>query len=599
MLLIKQIPVGKNLALRIVALSVLYYGCGSANQPVASTQSVRQSEAYQWQGVYAGAGITCGILERDLKCWGRTGRRMRDIPGHSLQQLSFGRNHACAINGGVVNCWGCMEGGEMGGSDDQCWGEGGGDGVYFPPLVNPHGVASGDSHSCVLDDIGVKCLGYNGDGETTVAQLDHPTALAAGMFFTCAIDSKGVQCWGKNTYGQLDAPLALDHPTVIAAGRDHACAIQDGQATCWGDNRYRQSTPPHLRNARALALGNTFSCALDDSGVQCWGKGAPSQIYAQPTAIAASYGFDDSDEHLCVLDGTQINCSGLGLDGDTLVPRPIVNPVEVFAGNEQNCVLEAAGTVYCWGANPKNMLDFPIFSNLKQLKFGSNHVCSLDDQGVQCFGYVKDIEPPTLTNPASIELGYERFMCGLDDHGVSCWGNNASGDYPQIDVPEDIKSPRSLSVGDHHACVIDGQEVRCWGSNNYGQLNTPEPEAGIPLMIESGYNTSCAIMRAAVGDPRGEYLYCWGRSTRETIDTIGEPPSLLLNPTAVALGNYYGCALDDYGLNCWGDEAIVTRIPKLKNPRKVSAGYGHVCAIDDEGVKCWGRGSHGENKAPI
>jgi hypothetical protein len=94
--------------------------------------------------------------------------------------------------------------------------------------------------------------------------------------------------------------------------------------------------------------------------------------------------------------------------------------------------------------------------------------------------------------------------------------------------------------------------------------------------VSAGEFYACAI------DDSG--VQCWGHVE----DGRGKVPALQ-NPRQLSAGDVHACALDDNGVQCWGDEKYdVVKVPSLKHPRQVSAGGNQTCAIDDEGVHCWG-----------
>ncbi|MEP7084264.1 MAG: hypothetical protein ABI854_05960, partial [Betaproteobacteria bacterium] len=177
--------------------------------------------------------------------------------------------------------------------------------------ANTARITAGEAHACELVDGGVRCWGYNTDGElgdsTTMARLAPVqvaglsagvTAIASGGYHTCALTGGGaVKCWGRNHEGQLGdstqaprlAPVIAaglsSGVTAIAAGGFHTCALIDsGEVRCWGHNRHGQlgtstamdqavpSAVPGLAGVRAIAAGADHTCAILAGGkLECWG----------------------------------------------------------------------------------------------------------------------------------------------------------------------------------------------------------------------------------------------------------------------------------------------------------------------------------------
>lgn len=135
-----------------------------------------------------------------------------EIPGlQGVTGVAAAAEHACAVAGGSVYCWGVNKTGAVGNSSRQD--------VLEPYLVTIPG-------SGLLRDVSVS--------NTT----------------TCAVTlGGGAYCWGDNTYGQLgraDDEFTFN-PTAVAglkarvvqlATMDRAtCALlEDGAVVCWGSN---------------------------------------------------------------------------------------------------------------------------------------------------------------------------------------------------------------------------------------------------------------------------------------------------------------------------------------------------------------------------
>jgi alpha-tubulin suppressor-like RCC1 family protein len=126
------------------------------------------------------------------------------------------------------------------------------------------GIATGRSHSCAFDALGVVCWGLNTSG-----QLGQPPSqfighgypvraavgvslqsLTAGGAHTCGLTGNGAAyCWGSNSNGQLGngtiggtnsvaAPVGGGLTFVsLSAGGFHTCGVTpDGAIYCWGWN---------------------------------------------------------------------------------------------------------------------------------------------------------------------------------------------------------------------------------------------------------------------------------------------------------------------------------------------------------------------------
>ncbi|HSQ62361.1 MAG TPA: hypothetical protein VLM85_04080 [Polyangiaceae bacterium] len=157
-----------------------------------------------------------------------------------VTSIAAGFQHACAVAGGALYCWGHNANGQAGSSGDP---------VSAPTKVDVAGktlvqVTAGYSHTCVLaSDHTVYCWGQNdfgqcgtglGDAGFNNADVTTPTQVQglsgqalevqAGSNHTCArIDGGSVMCWGANDRGQLgqglvDGGVPMDtspHPTPV------------------------------------------------------------------------------------------------------------------------------------------------------------------------------------------------------------------------------------------------------------------------------------------------------------------------------------------------------------------------------------------------
>ena len=243
----------------------------------------------------------------------------------SVTSISAGDTFACALKDGAVYCWGTNNGGQLGlGTIDYQ--------AHPTPTLIPGlssgvtEIAAGNSHACAIQNGVVKCWGQNGFGQigngggltatspTTVVNIqpgDLPRNITAGYFHTCAVKGStgALYCWGNGTQGELgnggtvssNVPVAVSSMqtgvSTVSAGYAHTCAVKNGSAYCWGKNNVGQlgigttSQFEALPNAVAhgnmtvasLAMGTYHDCLINTSGgLYCWGQNAYGSL-AQPT----------------------------------------------------------------------------------------------------------------------------------------------------------------------------------------------------------------------------------------------------------------------------------------------------------------------------
>jgi alpha-tubulin suppressor-like RCC1 family protein len=224
---------------------------------------------------------SCALtVSNSVRCWGRNvagqlgdgTTTIRLMPGWvaglppGIRAVTAGSNHTCALtSAGGVLCWGYNPSGALGDNTT----------TSRPTPVAMLGAATGvaaveagGGFTCVLTEAGgVKCVGFNGDGElgdgTTVSKYmlvdvvgltTGVTDFAIGGYHGCATRAAGgVRCWGRNNDGQLGdgttsnqltpvgvPGLALDAGSLVA-GFTHTCvATPSGGLKCWGDGTSAQ-----------------------------------------------------------------------------------------------------------------------------------------------------------------------------------------------------------------------------------------------------------------------------------------------------------------------------------------------------------------------
>lgn len=186
---------------------------------------------------------------------------------------------------------------------------------------------------------------------------------------------------------------------------------------------------------------------------------------------------------------------------------PLVNIMQVEAGDFHACALDNTGVTWCWGNNDFGQLgnttitaspkavQVSNLSEVKQIATGNVHSCAVNQGGsVYCWGRnnygqlgystggtTYSATPGQLSGLSSINslTCGAWHTCSLSNTGsVQCWGRNENG---QLGVGDDSNksTPTLLSgvvfagidAGGFHTCGLrTDNAVQCWGENFYGQL---------------------------------------------------------------------------------------------------------------------------------
>ncbi len=322
---------------------------------------------------------------------------VRDLSRRDVTQVVTGHHHACAIENGLVKCWGDNSYGQLG-------------------IGNQIDKHSATSLPAFQDDKNV-------------------VSLTAGANHSCALLNSGkVMCWGKNTYGQLGNGSTTDSyqpvdvhnltgtVTALTSGSNHTCALlKSGKVKCWGSNEQGQLGDSSFTNRLqpiavsdlsndsthvvAISAGQETSCALlSDGGMKCWGKNnngqlgightsetevKPQQVLGLPSGVAA---ISVGGQHTCALlqNGSEY-CWGLNAKGQLGIgstdhrktsPQPITalgnDVVAISTGKQNSCAMLVNGTARCWGKNLDGQLGNFTFTD-SNLPTPVSHLSSINE----------------------------------------------------------------------------------------------------------------------------------------------------------------------------------------------------------------------------
>ena len=351
-------------------------------------------------------GATEGATSGELYCWGSgflfgetiTSKTAVKVPSgdgftnSAVTAVGVGQSHACAIEGGVLWCWGNPTFHDSNGVLGT-----GATGSATPKKVATNAGfdndgASGDVvtdigatyvNTCAIEGGEVFCWGKNNNSQVGVGssgsavyntpqrvadsapagfQAATATQLAVGFNSSCALAASSVYCWGYSTSGipekLAQGDFITDNTNVIKIGGSnfHFCAIQS-YLHCWGENTNGQlgdggttarTTPlgvtdggelKNMGDVTAVDGGDQHTCAVESGKLFCWGKNASGQLgdgsttsSTTPVAVAAS------EDGAFLNDGnvTAVSANGGGGYGHT-------------------CAIES-GSVFCWGSTMDDRL---------------------------------------------------------------------------------------------------------------------------------------------------------------------------------------------------------------------------------------------------
>lgn len=276
----------------------------------------------------------------------------------------------------------------------------------------------------------------------------------------------------------------------------------------------------------------------------------------------------------------------------------------VTVGERANCLLQADGTVWCWGNTRGLGLQVDIgLRGVPQWENASGVIDSI------CFAHRSSLDsipgwPCNVFHPvrmstqafASVRLSpQDAPPCGLNAAGTAyCWSAG-----PHFDVPADS---------------ITNAGLVSWCGSTLCQYSPQRVHGAQPLRQYLGdLQAPCAVTVSGVVLCSGSNRYnlLGNQSTNLSTDTLvpvlGAPASTAI---AVAPGGAFACALATTGKAwCWGENpygqvginvfggqiASPTQVTSNQNFTAIAAGLNTACALNSAGAAyCWGDGRAGQ-----
>lgn len=264
------------------------------------------------------------------------------LENKTVTRVSQNVNHTCVIASGSVYCMGVNDYGQLGDGTTTTQrvptlvstvtgGFQNGMNGTLGPVTD---ISVGDRHTCAVEAGIVYCWGWNDQSRlgnasaastqstpfkvaTSGAMLNagNVTSVSAGIAHTCAIESTKVYCWGSRVNGRLTGattgsqatPIAVaDNGTTfvntgitqVSAGIETTCVLKSGSAYCWGRQQHGQlgnglitdaavsvATPvlagamttnsniDHIDQSNNVSEGaQAWRCAARQARFYCWGQ---------------------------------------------------------------------------------------------------------------------------------------------------------------------------------------------------------------------------------------------------------------------------------------------------------------------------------------
>ncbi len=183
--------------------------------------------------------------------------------------------------------------------------------------------------------------------------------LALGQSIACALLSDGrLSCW-KRDRTELAASLLPSAKFIqIDTDGDAFCGLHaDGTGECWNNAPAGYAFPAAERFVQISTRSQLLCGITQDARIVCWGTLGALPV---PVPTGAARAVSVGNKHACALmhDG-HVECFG-NYAGSLANQPPATTPFrELAAGTTNDCGIDTAGQVWCWGflSYPKKMVD--------------------------------------------------------------------------------------------------------------------------------------------------------------------------------------------------------------------------------------------------
>ena len=484
---VTDVSVGPNGSACVIADGSAYCNLQSANfAPVTSANTVT--------AIAVGESHSCLLAGGQAYCWGSNSRGQLGngtttpstqpapinvtgaLSGRTVQGVTVGKEHTCALAEGGVFCWGDNTFDQLGTAD----------GSYSAVPVwtgSGHLVAAGPMENCSAREQTVSCWGW---GVTKLQRNGQAFALnvrATRLDGNCAVIDGRVQCWMEASGPTMAVtPLAVaglpsGRVADLSSSAWHACAIVAGKAYCWGANNYgqlgngtRKKSSSAARvisrgawgadRVTAISAGQSHTCAVAGGKAYCWGRGSLGTALAQRSTTPLRV----------PVPGKRVSAISAGA-GEWVYEDP-ADETDEFTGRTDTCAVSDA-RLYCWGWNTFGQL-------------GTGGTRSASKPTLVAYGGLRDKKINAISLTAADR--YWPRTCAIAKGRAYCWGRDV-GKIPTGVAGLPDARVKQVAVGLMRNCALVQRAVWCWGGHSTGstpfQVNTSYLKKGRVVELSS------------------------------------------------------------------------------------------------------------------
>lgn len=616
------------------------------------------------------------------------------LAGRTVTEISAGYSHSCAVADGKAFCWGVNTNGRLGNNSATA--------SSVPVAVTTtlmsgtvETISAGYAHTCAIAAGGAYCwgLGTSGQlGNAASASSTVPvkaagtlssrtvTTVSTGTNFSCATGITPAACWGLGTSRQMgDGASTTRNAPVDVLLNGSTCP--DGSVRVASNCSLAEGTNYYFRLGYSIGSWTAPNSAWIRGTTQTRGSVDPSLDSRTATSITLQWDAAPEPEDSSTEYTVKRSTSASGSNPTTLAITPSLGVTDrgglptsrtytkISVGTGHACGI-LGGDLYCWGLNTSGQLGLGdlvernaptrvpgLSGTVTGVSAGATHTCAVAGGvtycwGLNTYGQLGDNSTATRTSPVVVanQTGYTVLQvsvgtshsCAVTQGGQSwCWGRNNSGQLgnggtTNSSVPVGPHAGAipagqvvQISAGGSHTCAVAASRAYCWGLGSSGQLGANSASSYTPIAVNTGYAMGTnAVTEVSAGNVHtcaiaASRAYCWGSDTKGQVGNGATVPAYAWatsavtttlmsgTVTAISSGTELTCATASSKNYCWGEGSSGqlgnTASADTTSPVAVSAqgalagmtasdvatGTTHSCGLLDGRPYCWGAGTNG------